>query len=180
MAEPVGKSFIGMLRNSYESCFICNGDDYDSFNLKMQCSICEYFVHSKCLGENVQTLQGEGDVNNSVEAVWTCQSCLVDQGLRKKFPGIDVSFKPECAYCGLTGGLMRGTTNVLPDIRKTPGCNNATSWSASSTNGITLSNLTRKEKDYQIKLTEAKIKHWEELNDNKPFPRIKEDQEMNS
>ena len=75
---------------------------------------------------------------------------------------------------------MRGTTNVLPDIRKTPGCNNATSWSASSTNGITLSNLTRKEKDYQIKLTEAKIKHWEDLNDNKPFPRIKEDQEMNS
>jgi hypothetical protein len=68
MAEAVGKSFLGMIRNSYESCFICNGDEYDSFNLKMQCSVCEYFVHSECLGENVQTLQGDGDVNNSVEA----------------------------------------------------------------------------------------------------------------
>lgn len=32
MPEPVGKSFLGMLRHSYESCFICSGDEYDQFN----------------------------------------------------------------------------------------------------------------------------------------------------
>lgn len=35
MCEPIGKSFLGMLRHSYEACFICCGDEYDQYNLKL-------------------------------------------------------------------------------------------------------------------------------------------------
>ena len=51
MCEPIGKSFLGMLRHNYETCYICSSDEYDVYNPKLQCSACEYIVHAECLGE---------------------------------------------------------------------------------------------------------------------------------
>jgi hypothetical protein len=51
MCEPIGKSFLGMLKHNYETCYICSSDEYDVYNPKLQCSACEYIVHAECLGE---------------------------------------------------------------------------------------------------------------------------------
>ena len=35
ITEAVGKSFLGMLKHSYETCFICSEDDYDENNQRV-------------------------------------------------------------------------------------------------------------------------------------------------
>jgi len=40
---------------------VCNNDEYDQENLKLQCSYCENVVHLECAGEDRRTLKMDMD-----------------------------------------------------------------------------------------------------------------------
>lgn len=142
--KPNSLTFENLL--AHEQCSVCQNDEYDSENFKIQCAICECTVHSECVGEE----QNEAEIDLIEEnSVWICPVCKINKELQEK--SFKKQFQPECVFCGLSDGLMRPTYAMLKEVKMIPGFSQI---SSNSVVKMTFPNLLRKEKDFQFKLLE--------------------------